>query len=54
MSFLVVGSDKGTFNELELLNHLVKCGVENAQEVIRETVKRRKMICGKIRILTLQ
>lgn len=53
MSFLVVGSEKGTFNEYELLNHLESCGVENPQEVLEETIRRRKYICGEYKILSL-
>lgn len=54
MSFLIVGSEKGTYNECELLSHLEMNGVKNPQEVISETIKRRKYIIGQIRILSLQ
>jgi hypothetical protein len=54
MSFLIVGSEKGTFNENELLSHLTMCGVQNPQEVISETIKRRKYIVGDQKILSLQ
>jgi hypothetical protein len=53
MSFLIVNSDKGTFNEFELLSQLEAWGVSNPQEVILEAINRRKVICGEYRILSL-
>lgn len=54
MSFLIVGSEKGIYDENELLSHLEMNGVKNPQEVISETIERRKYIVGNQRILSLQ
>lgn len=53
MSFLIVGSSKGTFDENELISHLEKYGIENVKDVILNVIKNRKAICGQFKILSL-
>jgi len=54
MSFLIVGSKKGVYDTRELVIELESRGVQNAEMIVDDVIKKRKAtICG-LRILTLQ
>lgn len=54
MSFLIVGSDKGRYNMDELFTEIESWGEENPQNVITETIKKRKMLFKGFRIMLLE
>jgi hypothetical protein len=53
MSFLIVGSKKGIYNESELENQLAFWGVANPKYIINEIIKKRKIVYEGFRIMSL-
>lgn len=54
MSFLVVGSEKGIYNEEEMIDQLKLWGADNPYSVIQVAIKKRKVVYDGYRILSIQ